>query len=87
MAKVSITPAGERTRPSQAVGWTRGLLYQKLSREAGCGANIIVQRIRKVFVEECLSGLLHESRIREEKFVDWLRKTACHGVFNEPAPV
>ena len=87
MAKVSITWAGRRTQHSQAVRRTRGLLYQKLSREAGYGANVIVQRIRKVFVQERLGGLLHESRIGEEKFVDWLRKTARHGVFNKPAPM
>ena len=38
-------------------------------------------------MEERLGGLLHEFRIGEEKFIDWLRKTAHHGVSNEPAPV
>ena len=87
MAKVSVTRSGGRMRNSQPARRNRGLLYQKLSREASRGAYVIVQRIRKVFVEERLGGLLHKSGIGEKKFVDWLRKSAHHSVFNKPAPV
>ena len=87
MAKAWVTWARGRTRHCQAVRRANGLPYQKLSREAGCGANVIVQRIRKVFVEERLSGLLHEIGIGAEKFVDWLRKTARNGLSNKPAPM
>ena len=40
-----------------------------------------------MFVEERLRGLLYEFGIGEEKFVDWLGKTARHSTFDEPAPV
>jgi len=40
-----------------------------------------------VFIEERLGGLLHKPRIGEEKFIDWLGKTARYSVFNKPSPV
>ena len=88
MAKVSVTWAGGRTwRRHQAVGSDGRVSHQKLIRKTGYGANVIVHRIGKMFIKECLGGPLDEPGIGEEKFVDWLGKTTRHGVFGEPAPV
>ena len=40
-----------------------------------------------MFAQERLGGLLHDTGIGQEKFVDRLEKTARRGVFNEPPPV
>ena len=86
-AKVRVTHRSGSTRCDQSVGKAGRVSHQKLIREASYGANLIVQRIRKVFVKERLGGLLHEFGIGEKKIVDWLRKSALHAVCNKPAPM